>query len=243
MIHELKNLISQGETELTIKTLLEFVDKYYTRFASEVILISNRYSQISKELRLGTIPRSDYSLEINSINFGLLQIIDSIEGLEEKNFKKKKSKEEIIQTIEVLESRFDKSRKRASNIKTNASRLREKNDIARELGEIFINHPELIKDYFHTESDGIITGIANRYKRVPESDCIDFFESVLPNVSGNFTKCCIINAMAELIYTGQFLGGDEKRIEYILITLFPDSSPTARQNINRVYTELEYFFS
>ena len=243
MISELKKLISEGETKATINKLLDFVDNYYTRFASEVIIISNRYNQISKELRLGTIPRTDYSQELQSINFGLLQIIDSIEGLEEKNFKKKKSKEEILNTIGILDARYDKSRKRSNNLKTNASRLREKNDIARELGEIFINHPAIIQDFHYTESDGIITGIANRYKRIPETESIGFFESVLKNVTSNFTKCCIINALGELIYTGQFLGGDEKRIEYILVTLYSNGSPTVRQNINRVFTELEYFIS
>lgn len=241
VIEELKNHISRGETEATIKLLLEFVNTYYTRFAPEVLMISSRYNQVTDERNRGVLPMDDFKIEMNSITYSLLQIIDSIEGLTEENFKKKKSKLEILDQIKELELRFAKSRKKANAIKSNPTRLREKNDVARELGEVFINHPELIPDYFNSDSEGIITGIANKYKRVPEMEAIDFFESVAKNIKGNFTKCCIVNALAEIIYTGQLRFGDDERIYTLLDILHPDSAETVEKNISRVNTELNYF--
>lgn len=237
----LRDLISGGELEQPIEELLKFVKDYYTRFAPEVIIISSRYNQIQSERRANTLPLSDYKIEINSIARSLLQIIDSVEGLSEKNFKPKKGKEDILPRIQDLERRFAQSRKKAKAIQSNPTRLREKNDIARELGEIFINHSELIESYYGTDSEGIITGISNRYKRVPEIDGIDFFESILPHVHGNFTRCCIVNALAEIIYTGQLRFGDDQRIYKILDILHPDAAPTVGHNITRVNAELDYF--
>lgn len=241
VIKELKSLIGKGDIKTTVTSLLEFVNTYYTRFAPEVLMISSRYNQVSDEKNRGVIPIEDYKIEINSITYSLIQIIDSIEGLSEENFKKKKSKEDVATVIEELDKRYIQSRKKAKAIKSNPTRLREKNDIAREMGEVFINHPELIPDFFNTKSEGIITGIANKYKRVPEITAIDFFESVVENIQGNFTKCCIVNALAEIIYTGQLRFGDEERIYAILDVLNPNSVETVEINISRVNSELNYF--
>ncbi|MEZ5040361.1 MAG: hypothetical protein R2828_10725 [Saprospiraceae bacterium] len=241
VIPELKKLISKGETKATIERLLEFVSTYYTRFAPEVLMISSRFNQINLERNRGTLPIDDYKIEMNSITYSLLQIIESIEGLTEDNFKKKKRKEDVIELVAELDKRFAQSRRNANTIKSNPTRLREKNDVARELGDIFINHPELIDDFYNTSSEGIITGIANKYKRVPEISAIDFFESVAKNISGNFTKCCIVNALAEIIYTGQLRFGDDERIYNLLDILNPNSAQTVEKNISRVNTELNYF--
>ncbi|MBK6623335.1 MAG: hypothetical protein IPG32_21645 [Saprospirales bacterium] len=241
MYKELMTLISQGEIRHTIELLLGFVDKHYTRFTPEVYLISSRFSQVSKENREGVLPHSDYTIEINSISKSLLDIVESIEGLSEENFKLKKNREEIMRAISELENRFDQSRTKAKTIQSNPTRLREKNEIARELGEIFINHPELIEPFYGTTSEGVITGIANRYKRLPELTGIDFFESIARNDMGNFTKCCIVNALAEIIYTGQLRIGDDQRISNILDSLFPNSFQTVKLSITRVSAELDYF--
>ncbi|MEM6723475.1 MAG: hypothetical protein AAF598_05515 [Bacteroidota bacterium] len=237
----LKNMILNGETNSCLQELYTFVQRYYTRFASDVILISSRHKQVEAERNQGVLPGDDYRLEMNSINRSILQIIDSIEGLTEANFKPKKSDSDVRLKIQELDERFEKSRKRAKAIQSNPSRLREKNDIARELGELFINHSELIGSFYGTTSEGIITGIANRYKRVPEIEGIDFFESVMNNVDGNFTKCCIVNALAEIIYTGQLRIGDDQRIYQMLDTLHPESTTTVEHNITRVNSELDYF--
>jgi hypothetical protein len=194
-----------------------------------------------KEKRLGSIPREDFNLEMNSITHNLIQIIDSLEGQTETNYKPKKGKVAVLHTIRELEARFERSRKKAKTIQSNPTRLREKNDIVRELGEIFTNHPELIQDFTGTDSSAIITGIANKYKKVPDIEGIDFFESIIDKEMGNFTKCCIINAIAEIIYTGQLRIGDDQRIEKILLHLFPNSFQTVKLSITRVSAELDYF--
>ena len=242
MIHkQLLNLIGQDELEETIALLLDFVSKHYARFSTEVYLISGRYSQVEKEKRQNAIPRSDYNLEINSIRKSLVDIINSMEGLGEDNFKQKKDKNEIIAQITALENRFFQCRKKAKCIQSNPTRLREKNDIARELSQIFIDYPDLIQNYYGTNNDGVITGIANRYKRLPELTGIDFFESISKIELGNFTKCCITNALAEILYSGQLRVGDEKRISKILDELYPNSYQTVRLSVLRVSAELDYF--
>ena len=242
MLHkELVDLISQGSLQDAINLLLQFTETHYTRFAPDIYLISSRFNQVSKEHRIGSIPRSDYNIEINSITNSLLEISLSFEGMEESSFKKKKTKEEVLKAISDLDNRYAQSRTKTKTIQSNPTRLREKNDIARELGEIFINHPEMIEEFLNTRSEGIITGIANRYKRIPDTTGISFFESIANQNLGNFTKCCIVNALAEIIYTGQLMIGDDKRISTILDQLFPNSFQTVRLSITRVSGELDYF--
>lgn len=238
---ELMTLISQGEVKKVIDTLLDFVDKYYARFATEVYLISSRFNQVEKENRMGTIPRSDYNIEMASIQKSLIDIINTLEGISDADYKKKKDKAEILALIEALEVRFSQSRKKAKTILSNPTRLREKNEISREMGQVFLDHPDLILRFYGTNDEGVITGIANRYKRLPELDGIDFFESVSKNDLGNFTKCCIVNAVAEILYTGQLRIGDDKRIAHILDDLFPRSYQTVKLSITRVSGELDYF--
>lgn len=242
---KLLKLTGENKIEETIEELLKFTDKYYTRFTPDVILISSRFKAIKTERLKGIIKSEDYRFEENSITDSLIQIITSLDGVEENIFKKKKNKKDVLVEIENLNSKFEDCRKDKTNIQSNHTRLREKNEIARDLGEIFMNHPELIKHYTKNKkaTDGIIAGIANRYKRVPEASCIDFFERNLKNISGNFTKCCISNALAELIYSGQVWYEQDERIKRILVEIFPDSSPSVRQNVNRVYTEIDYFIS
>lgn len=42
------------------------------------------------------------------------------------------------------------------------------------MGQVFLDHPDLIQRFYSTNDEGVITGIANRYKRLPELDGIDF---------------------------------------------------------------------
>ena len=103
------------------------------------------------------------------------------------NYKKKKDKGEILALISELESRFNQCRKKAKTIQSNPTRLREKNEISREMGQVFLDYPKLIQSFYGTNSEGVITGIANHYKRLPELNGIDFFESISKNELGNFT--------------------------------------------------------
>jgi hypothetical protein len=236
-------LIGKNEIKGAIELLLDFVGERYARFSQDVYLISARYHQIEKEKIRNIINRQDYELEISSIRASLLEIINSMEGLGEENFKKKRSADEIKDEIEKLERRFFKCRKTNSNIKSNQTRLREKNEIAREFGQIFIDYPELIEGFYATKEEGVISGISNRYKRVPDNSGIDFFESISTNDLGNFTKCCIVNALAEILYSGQLQMGDETRINKILDDLYPNSFQTVRISITRVSAEVEYFLN
>lgn len=240
-IAHLKKLFLNGELEEVIERLKVFIGKYYTRLASDVLLISSRFNQVTIEMGQNKIGREDYSLEMESIRAEALRIIRSVEELGLENYREKDNKEDLLKQIKAHQERFEKSRGRANKIRSNAVRLREKNSIARELGDIFISSPELIEDYYKTDQEGIITGIANRFKRVPESSSLAFFESVELNSLGNFTKCCVVNALMELIYSGQLLAGDEKRVDDLLDELYPKSHHTVKQNIIRVNSELDYY--
>lgn len=239
--NQLLELIGKDEIEKTLSLLSEFVNTHYARFTPEVILNKGRYSQIESEKVRGIISDEDYRREKNRIRENLTMIISSMEGLGAENFKPKKDEREIMMRIAELEISFGICRKKSQGFSSNASRLREKNDIARELGQLFIDYPELIKKFHGTEQEGVITGISNRYKRVPELSGIDFFESLSAKHLGNFTKCCITNALAEILYSGQLSMGDDKRIAGILDNLFPNSYQTVRLSITRVSAELDYF--
>ncbi|MEL6191112.1 MAG: hypothetical protein AAFR66_03645, partial [Bacteroidota bacterium] len=146
-IAHLKKLFLNGEMEEVIKKLKAFIEKYYTRLASDVLLLSSRFNQVTVEMGQNKIGREDYSLEMESIRAEALRIIRSVEELGLENYKEKDNREEILKRIKGHQERFEKSRGRANKIKSNAVRLREKNSIARELGDIFTSSPELIEKY------------------------------------------------------------------------------------------------
>lgn len=238
---KLKAFVIQGDIQDAISELVKMASNVYTDFALQIYQLSARYSQVIKEHNSGTIPQEDFWREHNSITASLLNILETIEDFHKGSLKRKKTKEEVINEIRSLGERFAATRKKAMQIRSNPTRLREKNEIIDKLAQIFIQNIELIKEFEATDDEGIIAGIANRYKKLPDVDGIDFFENSIDKVVGNFTKSCIANALAEIIYTGQLRIGDDARIEDLLSSLSKDSAYAVLKNIEHVKAELYHF--
>ena len=236
---DLISLIGQGEIKEAIDILLKFLDTYYARFAADVLQIASRYNQINKERNAGVLPQNDYSVEINSVRRSLIELVISIEGLSDSNYKVKKGQEEVKLEIQNLAQRFEECRKKSKSIQTTPTRLREKNEIGKKIGELFLSHPDLIDAYQESEDEGVIVGLANRFKVVPDTKAIDIFEGVYGNLTGNFSKGCIVNALAEVVYSGLRIG-DDTRIYKMLNTLSQNADEPLRRNIQRVEADLNY---
>lgn len=236
----LLKLIGEGETKSAIDMLIGFIETYYARFATEVWLISSRYNQVMKEWIGGRLPLNDYQIELNSINKSILDIVNSVDDSDTGNFHVKKSIEEIQEAVLQLNERYENCRKKAKTIQTTVTRLREKNEIGRKLGELFINYPDLVDIYAETDREGIIIGLAIKFKIVPDTKAIDIFEGVVDKMTGNFSRGCIVNALAEVVYSGQLRIGDDARIYAILDLLLTNADEPLEKNIIRVKTDLDY---
>jgi hypothetical protein len=240
-ISRLKSLVRKGEVEDAINQLTEFVSEYHARFAKDVYLLSARFQLVKNERISGRMPIGDYQIEFNSITNSLWEIIKTLEDLDLDSYKKKKNQSDVEKEIMELAERYDHSRKKAKTIQTTPTRLREKNEICKKLVDIFINYPDLLSRFSNTENEGIIAGIANRFKIIPDTTGIDIFERVVNKISGNFPKVCIVNALAEIVYSGQIRFGDELRIYGILDLLSEGAVGPLDKNIQRVRSELDYF--
>lgn len=72
---EIDNLLAKGETQKAIAILL---NNTLSKRKEEVILLSNRFSEIKRKQRIGIISSQEEQLEVNKINHSLLQIkVDS----------------------------------------------------------------------------------------------------------------------------------------------------------------------
>ncbi|MBL7774535.1 MAG: hypothetical protein JNK89_00945 [Saprospiraceae bacterium] len=238
--NDLIQLIGKGEIKTVIDTLLQFLDSYYARFATDVLHISSRYNHITKERNAGILPPGDYNIELNSVSRSLIELVISIEGLNGSHYKTKKDVEAIREQVRELVCRYEECRKKAKTIQTIPTRLREKNEIGRKMGELFVSHPELIEAYRESGEEGVIVGLANRYRVVPDTDAIDIFESAVRNTTGNFSRGCIVNALAEIVYSGQIRIGDDARIFNLLSTLSQNADEPLLRNIQRVEADLNY---
>ncbi|HAD14239.1 MAG TPA: hypothetical protein DCF33_17575 [Saprospirales bacterium] len=72
----IKNLISQGETELALRELQELTNT--SPFQNDVALLSARFQKVQKNILLGTASEDSSKLEINQINLAILQLLDSL---------------------------------------------------------------------------------------------------------------------------------------------------------------------
>mgnify|MGYP001792148871 FL=1 len=62
----------------------------------------------------------------------------------------------------------------------------------------------------------MICAIGRKVKIVAEVTDLNILESILPNASSGLERGFITNALAEMIYAGQLLWGDEERLQIML---------------------------
>lgn len=235
-IKNLKKAISKGDLDEVLSALVNFTESTAIDVTTEIYLSSARYRQLENEKLRGEISNQDYKQEFNSITANILEILDSIDGIDEKYFKQVSSKEQIMQEIEDLAKEFD----RADIIKSIPSMIRMKIHIARKMAEKFIQRPELMKEYLDTKNQAIICAIGRKIKVVPDIEDLYILEFITPNAANSVTKGFITNALAELIYSGQLRLGDDERMRYLLEQLGKEGDLPLLTNVERVRVALDY---
>ncbi|MCB0617307.1 MAG: toll/interleukin-1 receptor domain-containing protein [Saprospiraceae bacterium] len=70
MKEKIRSLIAQGRTEEALRQL--------QTYGNEFTLLQNRLERVQRENRMGILRRDDYSREINSINFAILEAIETV---------------------------------------------------------------------------------------------------------------------------------------------------------------------
>jgi hypothetical protein len=235
-IKQLKRLISEGEIDQVIKYLINFSENFYTELNKDIFHTSARYNYLLRDKINGVVSVQDYNLELNSITFGLIEIVTSINDLDPKYFKKVDSSNQIHEDIEKLSKEFDD----CQNIKSTPTRLRMKNHLSRKISEKFIQIPALINEFKFSDKEGIICGISDKIKLVPDNDDLDVLEEIARRATKNFTKGKIVNAIAEILYSGQIRIGDDVRIDDLLDLLNNNADLPLEKNIERVRVALHY---
>ncbi len=234
----LKVLILKGKSEEAIKILLDISNKFLLSFSKEIILISSRYNALKADKMKGVISNREYKSELNSINEGLLGVIGLLDQLDESKIKAK-SNFDLIEKIRELDEKFS----RCDDIEATTSRLRMKNEIAKSISENIIQYPDALKEFLPLISDGIICGLSKRIQEIPKFGDLDLIESSTGEINSNFTKGCVTNAIAELVYSQKLRIGDAERTRKILNALKRNSDVPLMKNIERVEAALDYLVS
>jgi len=233
---KLKTLIAEGNLDKVLNKLLNFIEGVNTNVTKEVYLTSARYRTLELEKLRGAINPDDYTRECNSITLSLLEIIDSLSTSTPASLKEVPSQERIAAEIRELVKQFHE----ASTIRSLPSRLRTIINTARLISEKLILWPELMKKYRGTKELAIICGIGRKVKMISNIEDLDIVESVVPNATTSIAKGFLINALAELIYSGQLRIGDDWRVKDLLTQMKNDSDDkVVLTNITFVETMLD----
>lgn len=75
----IRNFISEGEVELGLRQLLEYVKAKDDDLYNNVVLISSRHNNIRNDSILGLISQEKYSIESNKIVYSILETIKLLE--------------------------------------------------------------------------------------------------------------------------------------------------------------------
>lgn len=231
----LRNLIAKGELKEAIISLAAYAGQYLFPFNKEIYALSSRYHSVEKDHMRRTIGQEDYSIEVNSITHHLLEILDMIDQLDQNKVQPFESIDPR-ESIQELHEAFEESRK----IKSKASRLRTKNHLSRQIGEIFLQFPALIPEYMGTSSDGIIGGICRKIIYSPAYSEIEVLSHLVSKTDSLFVKGEMINALAEIIYNGKLGLGDEEIAQQIFQEVEKKADLPLQKNVERVRVALEY---
>ena len=75
----IRNYISEGETESSLRLLIEYVKNKDKELYNNVVLISSRFSSLKNDNVLGIISQEKYSIESNKIVYSILETIKLLE--------------------------------------------------------------------------------------------------------------------------------------------------------------------
>lgn len=235
-IQELRNFVAKDEILEVFGRVMDFTQQQTFPYTREIHLLSARFHALQREQLGGTISFADAQREAGVIRRDLLELLDLVEGWLQAGVESELKDRPVEQEIKELIRAFEQ----ADRIQSVPSRLRTKNDIARKMAERFLQRPHLISVYSHRKEDGLIAGIAGKVRLAPEMEDLDILEKLAAGAGGHFARGTIVNAVAEIIYSGQILIGDDRRILQLLETLSEAADAPLQKNIERVRASLEY---
>lgn len=230
LVNEIIELISKGKTNVAIEELRKIRSAFSYKNKSEIDTISARYRSLNDAKNGNRISFEEGERELSKISYSLLILLNS------KLLNEETTHDNYLSKINKLGEKYIESK----NIKNNPSRLREKNQITRKIAQILIEDPELIDRVKETENQGIISGIAYKTGIIPDIENLDLLEYISKRSTSNFSKGNTVNALGELVYSGQLRIGDGQRIKSILNSMKATSDIPLSKNIERVEAALDY---
>lgn len=231
----INGLISNGYIGEAIDELISLSDKFFLSFNTEIYLASSRFNALNNEKRKGTISQADYSREINSITYSLLELVKLINEIDDTKIRTKLFENEL-DAIYKLSSDFEETKYIASV----SSKLRTKNSIVTEIAKRLIQTPQLLQIILNNPSNGLVCGLCRKIQIAPDYNDLSILESVTNNISGDFTKGNVVNAIAELIYCHKLVIDDDLRIMRILNIVRINADKPLLKNIERTEAALQY---
>lgn len=233
---ELRKRIAEGQVDLVLQQLIDFIEGADTKMTTEIYLTSARFRKLELEKRRGEITTNDYKTEFSSVTLNLLEIINALSQLDLSFFKGMPTKADARAEIERLTQEFAQT----NGMQSVLSELRMKIHIARKIAEKLVLWPDLIGEYRGTSDPAMICAIGRKVKMIPDVQDLDILVSLLPHARSNITKGFITNALAELIYSGQLRLGDDITIRQMLDALGQEGDKVLIENVERVEALLDF---
>lgn len=229
-------LIAKGETQQALETLRDMRGRIEPSTMMELDLLSSRYFTLQSKVRTNTIKFEDGNQELARINSSILEILDGkvIDSTSYNQLSKKY--EQLI--LEIAESY-----KSISKEAHTAVRIRKKYKIVKFIAEKLNEYSELIEKFKTTDDQAIIGGIAYKIKANPKVEDLSILKSISERCRSNYSKGQIINAVGEIVYTGELRFGDDIEIKEILVKLESENDIPLTKNIERVLSALDHLLA
>jgi len=228
--NEIIEIISSGNTKQALKELQKGREQLNFREKIELDTISARFNSLSQNIHNNLISFEEGQRESSRINAGLLTFLNS------KILQEDSTIDDTLSQISKLGEDFN----HLNQITNTASRLREKNQITRKICQYLIEEPHLQTQLLSTNNQGIISGLAFKIRTIPDVELLSILDKITSNAKSNFPKGNIVNAIAEIVYSGQMRMGDDVVITSILERLSIDADLPLKKNIERVEVALKY---
>jgi len=228
--NEIIEIISSGNTGLALeemrksRAMLSFEEKI------ELDTVSARFNCLNKDIHKNLISFEDGQRELSRINHGLLTFLNS--KIQQEDL----SDNDTLSKILKLGEEFNDLKQ----ITNTPSRLREKNQITRKICLYLIEDPQLEAQIIETNNQGILSGLAYKIRTIPDVENLSILNKIASNAKSNFAKGNIVNAIAEIVYSGQLRIGDNETINTILDKLSTEADLPLMKNIERVEIALKY---
>lgn len=226
---DLRTLLVGGQTEKVLEGLLQQHRSLGTAGSVDIHLLAARYRAMKRDDLAGRLTTESKRVELVAIHESLLRLITQLEGgptLEDNE----------LNRIQSLGKKFLDS----SDITSTTARLREKNQLIRDICMALIDAPQLADQLCIDSNEGILAGLAMKMRVVPDINDLSKLEKMTATAKKNFTKGVIANTLAQLVYSGQLRLGDDQIIRQLLSQLSQDADVPLAKNVERIEAALDY---